>query len=184
MTDTSDPQPQAEFSRLVDVERLNGKSCVETVEATATERAALAERLDLSALEALTATVRLEPVAGGDFLRASGRFAAQVVQPCSVTLEPVVSDIEESFERTYTFQEPAAPAPGQEIELDPEGEEPPDPIVDGMVDLGELVVEELSLAIDPFPRAPGAVFDAAAAGVADEKENPFAALAKLRVDKR
>lgn len=173
-----------EFSRLVDVERLNGKNAIEKLEASEEERLALAKRLGLKSLDALTATIRLEPLAHGEFIRATGRLAAQVTQSCSVTLAPVVSHIEESFERTYTFDAAEEQATGLEIELEPEGEEPPDPIVDGTVDLGELVVEELCLAIDPFPRAPGAVFDAAAAGVAEKRDNPFAVLAKLHTEKK
>ncbi len=171
-----------EFSRPVDVERLDGKMRVERLEATEEERRAVAGRLGLDALEALTAEVRLSLLAHGDFVRAEGRFSARVRQTCSVTLAPVVSTLEESFSRTYGFVDVEEAKPGQEIELEPEGEEPPDPILEGMVDLGELVVEELSLAVDPFPRADGAVFDAAAAGVAEDKENPFAVLAKLRKD--
>lgn len=184
MTEQADSAPLPEFSRPLNVERLSPDDLVQELTATPEERAAVAERLGLQALETLTAKVRLRSLGRGDYIRVRGKLFARVTQTCSVTLAPVVSDVEQSLERTYTFEAPKAPAPGQEIELEPEGEEPPDPIVDGMVDLGELVVEELSLAIDPFPRAEGVVFDAAAAGVAEEKENPFAVLAKLRPEKK
>ena len=181
--DSIEPTEEAlEFSRPVDVELLNGKMRIERLEATPEERDAVAKRLGLDALEELRAEIRLTPLAHGDFVKAEGQFTARVRQTCSVTLTPVVSMLEDTLARTYGFVAPEEHKPGQEIELDPAGEEPPDPIHEGMVDLGELVVEELSLAIDPFPRADGAVFDPVAAGVAEEKENPFAVLAKLRKD--
>jgi len=113
---TEAPVP-AEFSRPVEVERLDGKMRVERLEASAEERAAVARRLGLDGLQALTAEVRVTPLAHGDFVQAEGRFVARVEQTCSVTLAPVVSDLEASFSRTYGFVEPETAKPGQEIEL-------------------------------------------------------------------
>ena len=46
------------------------------------------------------------------------------------------------------------------IDLDSlEGDEP-DLVTDGEIDLGELAAETLVLAIDPYPRKPGAVLPA------------------------
>ena len=55
-------------------------------------------------------------------------------------------------------------------------EDPPDPIVDGKVDLGALAAEFLALALDPYPRKPGAEF---AAPEVAEPDSPFAELARL-----
>ena len=49
---------------------------------------------------------------------------------------------------------------------------------DGVVDLGAVATEFLLLGIDPYPRKPGAVFDAPPAG--DPSSHPFAALAALK----
>jgi uncharacterized metal-binding protein YceD (DUF177 family) len=65
-------------------------------------------------------------------------------------------------------------------------EDPPEVAVGGRIDLGEIAVVHLALALDPYPRAPGAAFDAKAWGVEPEKDekpttvSPFAALAKLK----
>ena len=70
-----------------------------------------------------------------------------------------------------------------EIEIDLETLDPPDVMVDGVLDLGGVVCEQLALNIDPFPRKPGAEFETVAAdeGEVDEPApSPFAALAKLK----
>ena len=55
---------------------------------------------------------------------------------------------------------------------------PPEPIVDGRLDLGALATEFLILGIDPYPRKPGAVFEAPSS--ADRDATAFAALAALK----
>jgi hypothetical protein len=59
--------------------------------------------------------------------------------------------------------------------------EPPEPLQDGAIDLGAVATEFLILAVDPYPRRPGAVFDAPPAG--DPAAHPFAALAALKTGK-
>ena len=58
--------------------------------------------------------------------------------------------------------------------------DPPDPIIDGKIDLGALLVEFVALGLDPFPRKPGVVFDFK--DEADVIEHPMAALARLKRD--
>jgi hypothetical protein len=63
-----------------------------------------------------------------------------------------------------------------------------DPIVDDTIDVGEIAAEQLALEIDPFPRAPGAVFDAPTSQdtpgngkeTAGNRDHPFAILKQLR----
>jgi len=52
------------------------------------------------------------------------------------------------------------------------------------IDLGELVVQELAVALDPYPRAPGAeVPEAYRPPEVEEESGPFAALKVLKGDK-
>jgi hypothetical protein len=51
-------------------------------------------------------------------------------------------------------------------------------LIGGAVDLGAIATEFLMLGIDPYPRAPGAVFEPPAAD--DRGGGPFAALAALK----
>lgn len=172
-----------EFSRLVRVDQIPAVGIAMDISAKPAELEALAQRFDLQAIESLEATVRLKAMAGGALVRLDGRFAADVVQTCVVTLEPVPAHVEEEFTLTYGAAEPEEP--GEEIELSLDEEDPPDPIVDGSIDVGEAVAEHVALALDPFPRKPGIAFG----GVADEpdegekKPSPFAVLAQLRKNK-
>ena len=163
-----------EFSRPVDGHKLPPVGGVYEIAASAAERAALAKRFDLLQLDRLTARVQLTPVAGG-FFRLSATLEAELVQACAVTLEPVPSRIDESFSLLY-----GAVDDQKDIMLDGDSETV-EPIEGGMIDIGEAVAQQLSLALDPFPRAP----TVAAEGVTGAPErarldSPFAVLAKLR----
>jgi len=77
------------------------------------------------------------------------------------------------------FVPPSALGPiGNELNLGAEAVEPPETLVDGVVDLGVVATEFLMLAIDPYPRKPGAVFEPPQNP--DAGSHPFAALAALR----
>jgi uncharacterized metal-binding protein YceD (DUF177 family) len=170
-----------EFSRSVLVDQVGGAELVREIEATPGERTALAERLDLIALDSLTATLRLRRLPDG-LIRVSGRFDAEVVQACVVTLAPVANHCGDAF--TMHFGGAREPESVREIEVASVGEDEPEPITDGRIDLGEAVVQQLAVSLDPYPRAPGAKLPETAAGDAAEaeaaRENPFAALAQLR----
>lgn len=157
----------SEFSRPVEISRLPADGTETTIAATPAECAALARRFSLLVLDRLEATLRLEWVAGR-LLRLEATLSAEVVQECVVTLEPVRSQVEDRFVLLY------GPAAETNDVMLREGDEVLEPIVEGRIDLGEAVAQQLSLAIDPFPRAPGAPAPAAPGeGVA----SPFAALA-------
>lgn len=167
-----------EFSRPVVVDRLAPRETTLSIEADASERMALAKRFDILAVDSLSAKVRLKPIAGG-LVRLKASFAADVVQACVVTLEPVRGAIAEDFELMFA---PAGEEAGAaEIELVYEEDDPPEPIVDGAIDIGEAVAEHLALALDPYPRAPGACLGEEDLGGGEgEKARPFAALAALK----
>jgi hypothetical protein len=57
----------------------------------------------------------------------------------------------------------------------------PEPIDNGIIDLGRLATDVLFLAIDPYPRKPGAVFEPEIVAV-DPEDHPFAALKALQAD--
>lgn len=174
--------PPPEFSRPLALEGLHDGENVVEIAADDAERAALAKRFGLLALPSLSARYSVWPEGGRSGVRTSGRLAAEVVQACVVTLGPVRSRIEADFERVFA---PMREAGGGRAEtfVEPEGEDPPDPVVAGMVDLGECAAEQLALEIDPFPRAPGVEFRGFSSDMSEsrgEAEGPFAALAKLK----
>lgn len=172
-----------EFSRTVRVDQIPATGLTLELTAKPDELTALAERFGVRSIGRLKARVTLKAMAGGGLIRLDGWFSAQVVQTCVVTLEAVDEELEEDFSLTYGAAEPEEP--GEEIELSLDEEDPPDPIVDGIIDVGEAVAEHLALALDPFPRKPGITFEAGPAEPVEEekKTNPFAVLAQLRKNK-
>ena len=179
-----------EFSRLQPVDVLDDKAQVFTIEANADERAALARRLNLSTLDSMVATLELERLSGTD-VRLRGQFEATLTQPCSVTLEPVADDIAATVERFYVAGAETAGEAGGEVDspddavLEIDGldaPEPPEPLIDGAIDLGEVVAEQLALEINPFPRKKDVEFEDVIESTEGDTRgnNPFQALAKLK----
>jgi uncharacterized metal-binding protein YceD (DUF177 family) len=171
-----------EFSRPLRVGDLEEGENVIAIAATPGERAALATRFGLLALDRLEATLRVVKADDSATVRVAGTLAAEVTQACVVTLEPVKTAIE--AEMAVAYGGGMSPEEG-EIDLSSAGEDPPEPIADGTIDLGEAVAEQMALELNPFPRAPGAKFDgfsSASAGSqgAAATANPFAVLAKLK----
>ncbi|CAA7617843.1 DUF177 domain-containing protein [Magnetospirillum sp. UT-4] len=174
--------PETEFSRRVAVDSIPARGTDITVTANPEECEALARRFGLQAIGALTAELRLKALAGGTLFRVKGRLTAEVVQTCVVTLDPLPATVEEEFDLTFGAGSDDADA-GGELDLSFEDDDPPEALVDGAIDVGEAVAEQLALALDPFPRREGAMVAAEPADPAlapDKRPNPFAALAGLR----
>jgi uncharacterized metal-binding protein YceD (DUF177 family) len=136
--------------------------------------AALARHVGLLALPALRARLKVIP-AGKGGAQVEGDLEATVRQACVVSLEAFDAELREVI--SVRFAPEADAAPGLVVEL---GEDdPPEPLTDGAVDLAAVVGEFLALAIDPYPRKPGAVFVPPAESK-DLSSSPFAALDKLK----
>ena len=150
--------PPPEFSRPIVVSGLAGGGALRMeLSARANERDALARRFGLLGLDRLEARVllRREDAAGGGWsLHVEGELKAAVRQTCVTTLEPVANDVRDSFAVVYAAA--ARQAEATETVADPDEADPPEPFEGDALDLGELVAQHLALALDPYPRAPGA----------------------------
>lgn len=150
--------------------------------ADAEERAQLAAQLDLTAVDRLDVTLHAVKFRGG--MRVTGRLDAEVVQPSVVSFEPVRQVISEPIDRIFLpgGEKAYAGQAGAEIFVDLEGDDIPDHFEGPEADLTDLIVETLSLAIDPYPRAAGeSLEDLGIAGDSeDAPESPFAALKRLK----
>jgi Large ribosomal RNA subunit accumulation protein YceD len=142
-------QAPPEFSRRIQLARLGAHETAYPISAEAAEREALARRFDLLSLDRLEAEIHLQRVGGG-MVRLSGRLSADVVQACVVSLEPVASVIEQDFAMLYGPTEP-----GKSVMVDLEADVP-EPFEGDAIDIGEAAAQQLALALDPYPRAPGA----------------------------
>src|SRR5215467_11087034 len=140
-------------------------------------RAAIAKLAGLRSLPRLEAHFEVARH-GRDGLRVTGRVAATVGQTCVVTLEPIETDLVDEID--LVFAPPTAPVivdeEGAKVEVT--SVDAPEPLIGGTVDLGAIATEFLILAIDPYPRKPGAVFEQQA--VEGQPDSPFAALEALK----
>ncbi|MEM7056714.1 MAG: DUF177 domain-containing protein [Pseudomonadota bacterium] len=119
---------------------------------------------------------------GDDEWRIEGRLTTSATQECVVTLSPVDQKVDEKILREYV---PETNETIAKIDLDPDSDDEPEIFTD-VIDPGQLAIEVLALALDPYPRAEDAKLDAtrfAPPGVAPLSDNdlkPFAGLAALK----
>lgn len=167
-----------EFSRIVPAPKERAKVSI-AQEADEQECAALAERFGVLGVKAFSLKASLVSEAGG--VSVSGVTSARLVQRCVITLEPIETRLEEAFARRFLPESRIDDSP----EFDPEGEDPPEPLMDE-IDVGEIAAEAAALAIDPYPRAEGALVERLSATPAgstpldDDSVKPFAGLAELK----
>lgn len=170
---------KSEFSHVVALEELRGGTVRRSIEAGEPERRGLATRFGLSAIDSLTAKVSLESLAKGRLVLAKGEFTADVTQTCVVTLQPLPRKVTESFVLRFAVEPETGESPV--IDVDPTAEDEPEPIEGGSVDIGELVAQHLSLALDPYPRVVDAELEAEAQPAGKTAaDGPFAKLAQLK----
>ena len=153
--------------------------------ATAEERQGLAERFGLLSLNGLEADLEIVSAGTSGRFLLKGNLRAEVTQQCVVTLEPVDASIEEPFEIILGW----SPVRGEGDGIDSGEFDPDEDFVeigagDGL-DLGEMVAQQLSLALDPYPRKPDAHLEKGWRIGPDEAESedrvsPFSVLRKLR----
>jgi uncharacterized metal-binding protein YceD (DUF177 family) len=153
------------------------------VEADAAARKAMAELAGLREVLSASASFDVIPKSDGRF-QVTGNVRARIGQTCVVTLDPIENDIDEEVDLMFAPPE-QIPELSDLVEDAAESEveipDPPEPIVNGVIDLGRLATDALFLGIDPYPRRPDAVFEPPV--VADDPEDhPFAALKALQLD--
>lgn len=159
-------EPTVEFSRPLEVARIPKLGSHEKLSADARECNALAKRLMVPAIHKLTAELKIKPWRGGG-LKVTGELKADLDQESVVSLELFRSAVVCPVERYFLI------TPGGD---DLEADEDIDQIINGVIDVGEVVAETLALELDPYPRKPGEAFQSAAleeiAEIPD-KPNPF-----------
>lgn len=144
-------------------------------EAPAEVRAQLVKLANLRDLPHLSAVFDLTRRGGG--VHVAGQVKARVGQTCVVTLDPLENDLDEPIDVLFA---PSLNGAAKDGGADHKAgdHEPPEPLIEGKVDLGAIATEFLLLGIDPYPRKAGAEF--AAVRTADDSARPFAALETLK----
>lgn len=169
---------QEEFSYPVRAGHIKDEPQTYSIEADAAQCAALAKRFGLPGIAKLSGTFKLQHERGG-IIAANLAMAAQVTQICVVTLEPFAAKIKDVVHLRFVPEAALSRVPPgaeeDEEDITPDSLESPDelPYANDQIDLGAALAEQLALALDPYPRKPGAALPEAAQ---DLSANPFAAL--------
>ena len=182
----SDHPPSLPLSHPLRVETIRQRGSEVVVRAEESRLPAISAMLGLASLEALEARYLLSR--NGDKVKLEGRIAARLHQTCVVTLDPFPVKLDAPVKLDFAPEDETSAASRRgerdddeiDIEVLLNEEDPPEPIHDGVIDLGTVTLEFLALALDPYPRKPGVNFDAPAAEPGSE--SPFAGLAKLKRD--
>ncbi len=149
-------------------------------------RQRLADRLAVKSLNkfAIDISIRMENTRIPR-VAVEGSLEATVVQSCSVTLEPIVSQF--SIPISLIFKEKAAEPSHLLEEIDAEEHDPPEQMIDGQFDVGDILTQLLAVEINPFPRKPGVSLENMLNTKArldraqdSETDKPFAELAALK----
>lgn len=162
---TAAPLPPSELTRMIKARPLPAGAVV--IEASEAERAALALRFGLGAVESLRAEVMLEQKPRA--IRATGRLRAAIMQPCAISGEDFPVTIDEPVDLRFIEENQRPSTPDEEIELEADDCDEIE-FAGDMFDLGEAVAQTLGLAIDPYAEGPGADAARAAAGIVQEDE--------------
>lgn len=152
----------SEMPRIVKLRQIDGGAM--RIEANAEERAALAERFGIVAVDRLVADVALDR--DGEDVAVSGRIEADIVQTCGVSGEDFPVRIDEPIALRFIPQV-ARSVPDEEIELE-EAELDEIEYTGDAFDLGEAVAQSLGLAIDPYATGPNADAARKDAGILEE----------------
>lgn len=161
----SAPLPPSELTRMIKARPLPAGAVV--IEASPEERAALAVRFGLGAVESLRAEVTLEQKPRA--IRATGRLRAAIMQPCAISGEDFPVTIDEPVDLRFVEEHQRPATEDEEIELEADDCDEIEFSGD-MFDLGEAVAQTLGLAIDPYAEGPNADAARAAAGIVQEGE--------------
>ncbi len=180
---------EQEWSHFIDADEVSGETLRLSITPDNEARKNLVRRLGVESIDSLKADLQLKREQGGMVVYVAGHIHATITQACVVSLDPVESRVNENFEAWFAD-------PDQAIQLSKvkhdknikvngetpilEESEDPEPIIEGQIDLGELVTQHLSLSLDAYPHAEGVEYE-----YGDDKphktpdafkNNPFAAL--------
>jgi len=188
--------PVHEFPHPVQAAKIGHEPMTIGFKADEHQCALLARRYNILSVENVVGTASLHREADGMTIGVRGTFTADVTQACVTTLEPVPDHIEEDFEGWYLDESQASSfkrAQKRRIEKDEDDifdeaedhiadeRDDPEPVVGGLVDVGELVAQYLSLALNPFPHSEKALKEGPVGDEAElKKPNPFAILKDLK----
>lgn len=172
------------LSHKVSVNRLPQRGMPVRVEANDREKQALARDHGLVEVKSFVAEL-LVAKWRADGVKVTGSVLADIVQTCSITLEPLDARVESEVDAVFVPEHSKLARvqvdESGEIVLDSEGPDAPETFSGDQIDIGQVAEEFFELGIDPYPRKPGAELPPlAAADREPAKISPFAKLTELK----
>lgn len=166
-------EPASPVSFEVNVARLPQKGMPVVIEADEKQRTELAGIHGVLSVERFRADLHVASWKRNG-VKVSGSVEAEITQECVVTLEPVQNRIEEEVSAVFLPEDSKLGRlgfeAGGEIHLDAEGPDSPETFSGDTIDVGALAEEFFGLAIDPYPRKPGAALEEAAPEASPEPD--------------
>lgn len=191
MTQFTENKPKSEIERIVDLDRMGTGGAALDIVASDSERSALAKRFGFLGLPAFSARVTVDRRPGGQVV-VEGRLRGRIVQACVLTLDPVAQELDDTFRIVFKKDhlDDHDPDSGEAV-LNAQVDAP-EPLSGNLLDVGEIVAEQLSLAADPYPRRAGAKLEdvlpkprrEGRKGHGEQRRHPFAGLSVLRDKQR
>tara|TARA_R110001592_G_scaffold79054_1_gene236700 strand:- start:33380 stop:33985 length:606 start_codon:yes stop_codon:yes gene_type:complete len=197
MTDHDSASPAQEWSYHFLSDDVDQVPVQITISAPESTFPLLCNRLGLHSIEGIKADLTLSRNTVTKVITVDGRIQADVHQRCVVTDEPVLENVDDTFEAwfsepsnavsfTKAKRERTATIERNEQSMLEEYDDPEE-VIGGKIDLGELVTQHLSLSLSPYPKCEGVAYDTQEAGLKDDDamyENPFAALKAWKADEK
>ncbi|MAH83476.1 MAG: hypothetical protein CBB68_03825 [Rhodospirillaceae bacterium TMED8] len=145
---------------------------------------AVAERLGKISISDIFADLSVTKAIDAKHYNVFGTVNVKLVQTCVVTLDPLEQDLVSRVD--LKFEESVSCG---DIEWDVSGDvddiiDPPERVIGGVIDLGDLIVQQIALDLEPFPRSPNIPTAHGSTIINTETDNhgpnPFHQLAELR----
>lgn len=200
---SSEEQSGANWNVFYRVDKLKKQRDYLKAEAMTEDLAEIAKFLDIEKIDNLKASITVNRPDNNHLIYVSGTVSADIEQKCVRTLRPVYTHIEEPFDAYFSETDKAISfAKGKSDLLVRHGQDEvpmldekddPEPVVDGVINMGDLALQFLALSIPLYPKAEGVEGDADDARFmfddevdpkekdkSSEKYSPFAELANWR----
>lgn len=192
MSDTTDNQKiKPEWSHTVEAEDVSDKPLLKKISASPQERKDLARRTSCLSVDKLEAQITVMRADSNFLIHASGPYQAELTQECVVTGEPVQKTVKGQVEGWFAEESKAISlnkARHEKMSQTTDSEVPilgdkddPESVIDGVFDIGELVVQYLLVDMDLYPRKenadhPDVIKEEEIEKAETRINNPFAAL--------
>ena len=165
-----------EMSRFIARDKISHHNTVEKAfTATEDECVALTKRFGVISLDSFTGKVQIAYIKGDKNYAVSGNFTANVTQECRTTFKPIEQAIDEQFKELLVTDKENLPS----LEEARGSTKTIEFLDSDVIDYGEIATQWLSLALDPYPRAEGEVFEHIEHDPAET--NPFSALNSIKL---